>query len=167
MKQVKALSEEYSPTPGPDLTGRVWVTSTRATTVVVADSQATWSCNLEPDIATSTAGKVDIGYPEPSDFSIAYWQDSDGAYVWWGGGALPAGVESVKFTFPDGIEVYTETRDGYWVMQHLTRNDYESDNHKPIVVRVTSPIGYGGASHYSDLPLRWGDDTCDQVNHGC
>jgi hypothetical protein len=167
IQQVKALSKDYPPVPGNDLTGRVWVTSTRATTVVVADSQSTWTCNLEPDIATSTAGKATIDNPEPADFSVAYWQNSDGTFTWWGGGALPAGAESVKFTFPDGIVVYAEARDGYWVMQHLTQTEYKWDDHKPIIVKVAGPTSYGGGGHSATLPLRWGDDTCDQVNHGC
>jgi hypothetical protein len=75
-------------------------------------------------------------------------------------------MASVKFTFPDGIVEYAETRDGYWVMEHITRTDYDSRG-KPIVVEVASPKSYGGGGHLARMTLRWGDDTCNQVNHGC
>ena len=73
----------------------------------------------------------------------------------------------MKFTFPDKTVVYAETNDGFWVMQYSTRIDYESDDKKPIVVELRSPRSSGGGGSFSRFPLRWGDDTCDQVNHGC
>ena len=81
-------SPDGAPPPRDDLAGRVWATSTVATTVVVADSVRTWTCNLEPDLAVSTAGRAAIGHDADSrDFSIAYWYDSDETIT--GGAAEP------------------------------------------------------------------------------
>jgi hypothetical protein len=167
IQQVRALSEDNPPTAGDDLVGRVWLSTNEATTVVVADRRWTWTCNLEPDIATSSAGNAVISDPEPADFSVAYWHGSDGVFTWWSGGALPAGAAEVKFNFPDGQGVYAETKDGYWVMQHRTRSDYKWDDRNPIVVEVAGPRSYPDGKHSARLALRWGVDTCQQVNHGC
>jgi hypothetical protein len=118
LQQVKALSERSDRPPSKDLSGRVWVSSPGATTVVVADRRATWTCNLKPDLAVSGAGKAAIADPEPNDFSLAYFWDEDGMFTWWGGGVLPAAAVTVKFKFPDGNEVDAKTKDGYWVMQY-------------------------------------------------
>jgi hypothetical protein len=88
------------------------------------------------------------------------------------GGLLPAGVESVAYTFPDSHVQEAEVRDDdhgrtWWRMVYVARrgiitepgtNQLDLD---PITVRVTGP----GGTH--DFTLRWALDTCAQVNHGC
>jgi hypothetical protein len=167
LQQVKALSERSDRPPGKDLSGRVWASSPGATTVVVADRHATWTCNLKPDLAVSGAGKAAIADPEPNDFSLAYFWDEDGMFTWWGGGVLPAAAVTVKFEFPDGNEVNAETNNGYWVMQYQTRTDYNWRSKKRIVVEVNGPVSFGGGGQTTTMKLRWGDQTCNQVNHGC
>jgi hypothetical protein len=84
----------------------------------------------------------------------------------WGGGALPPGVTSVTYAFPDGHTEAALTRNGYWVMQYLTDSPFAKegqpvDKISPIKVRLAGPAGS------RMLALTWGTDTCIQISHGC
>jgi hypothetical protein len=127
------------------LQGQVAAITGQATTVVVGDGKLTWTCNLRPDKAVSASRRVPSSRPRPGDFAVAdnligggpppanalpQPQLTAGATasivpsivppespqeLVWGGGALPRGVTSVTYTFPDGHIEAALTRNGYWV----------------------------------------------------
>jgi hypothetical protein len=178
------------------LQGQVAAITGQATTVVVGDGKLTWTCNLRPDKAVSASRRVPSSRPRPGDFAVAdnlIWggpppanalpqpQLTAGATasivpsivppespqeLVWGGGALPRGVTSVTYTFPDGHIEAALTRNGYWVMQYLANSPFTQegqpvDEISPIKVRLSGPAGS------RTLALTWGTDTCNQISHGC
>lgn len=83
------------------------------------------------------------------------------------GGVVPDGATaySVEYTFPDGATIPAETVEGggrtWWRVAHT----YESAGNemKDPPIRVT--VSWSGVQQTYEL--RWGLDTCAQVNHGC
>ena len=156
----------------------------RGTTVVVADNNSSWACNLAPDTAVSDPGRLDF---EPvdltaSDFAIASGQGPDPFY--WGGGRVPIGIRSVTFSLPDGGSQAALIESGYWVMQYFPQNPWESEDedHKITVklagVRYVDPYGgfweeirsrsrRGVLVEEREFSLEWLRDTCNQRLHGC
>jgi hypothetical protein len=158
------------PSPS-DLTGRAAAISARGITVVVSNATLEWTCNLKPDLAVSAPAKISIGRPVPQDFALAHnvtqnVLPGDPGEMVWGGGALPQGVTSVTFAFPDGHQEPAITQDGYWVMQYFSEAMFAAKGQSieeisPIIVRLTGPAGS------QTLTLNWRSDNCDQVSHGC
>ncbi len=156
--------------PG-DLTGRATAISDSARTVVVANRASTWACNLAPDQAVSGAGRVVIHHATASDLAVAEnVRGTDGAAderdLVWGGGALPRGVTSLTYAFPDGHHETASTAGGFWVMQYLapawfTGLGESAQGLAPITVTLDGPGGH----HV--ITLEWGTDTCNQISHGC
>jgi hypothetical protein len=153
------------------LRGLVVASTGKGTTAVVGDGKSTWACNLEPDRAVSGPGRVSITRPRPSDFAVAHNVTSnvlpgDPGEMAWGGGALPKGVTSVAFIFPDGHKEPAITKNGYWVMQYFAETPFAKPEQSieqvdRIIVRLAGPSGR------RTLKLSWGTDTCNQVVHGC
>jgi hypothetical protein len=163
LQQVKAQAKlRGDRAPAEDARGRVGIQEVAGTTVVVADQDRTWTCNLEPEFAVSYPGKAIIDLAGPSDFALAQYSAPGQATFFWGGGALPAGGKTISFIFPDKQEVFAETQDGFWVMQYFPRNEFDSRG-PGIQVHITSHNTASGGG----FELKWGQHTCNQVSHGC
>ncbi len=79
------------------------------------------------------------------------------------------GVRSISYVFPDGhVEHAVVGKTGLWSMVYLPTGGVFMDPHtnetrlNPIKVKVHYTSGW-----VQVLPLRWGFDTCAQINHGC
>ena len=98
--------------------------------------------------------------------------NSDGNWVYdqfVAGGRDFDGVEAITYVFPDGhVEDAVVGRNGMWSMVYLATDGVFMDPNTnetrldPIKVRVRYT---GGGIH--TFNLRWGLDTCAQLNHGC
>lgn len=79
----------------------------------------------------------------------------------WVGGRLPAGVNGLAFTLPDGRSVPAVVRDGYWVVQDFSVKDWVGDRIDGQTVTVRLSDG-------RTVPLTLGQDAmCNQTSHGC
>jgi hypothetical protein len=151
------------------LAGKVAVDNGKGITVVVANATDAYTCNVKPDTAVSYPRPIDSAV-SPAAFTYALNATSnrlpdDPGDMMWAGGALPEGVTSVTYTFPDGHQERAAVKDGFWAMQYfspapLTKGSYEELD--AVKVTVDGPAG----KH--DVSLVWGPDVmCNQVSHGC
>jgi hypothetical protein len=75
------------------------------------------------------------------------------------------GVAAISFAFPDGhTERAIVGQNGLWSMVYLPERDLSAQG-PPIEVTVEYTDAVGGGSE--TFVLRWGLDTCAQLNHGC
>lgn len=169
--EVRSEAQQRGDPSPRDLKGRAAAISARGTTVVVSNAKFGWTCNLKPDLAVSAPAKISIRHPVPQDFAVAHnvtqnVLPGDPGEMVWGGGALPEGVTSVTFIFPDSHKEPAITQNGYWVMQYFSETPFTEEGQSieeisPIIVRLTGPAGL------RTLTLDWWPDTCNQVSHGC
>lgn len=150
------------------LTGKLAIDNGKGTTVVVANGSDAYTCNIKPDNAVSNPRPLSSAV-SPETFAVAHNVtrnviSNDPGDMVWGGGALPDGVTSVAYTFPDGARVPATTNDGFWAMQYFSPEAFTNGNYlelDPIKVTLDGPGGQ------REVTLSWGDHTCNQVSHGC
>jgi hypothetical protein len=145
--------------------GKLAIDNGIGTTVVVANSTDSYTCNIKPDNALSRGNALD-GTVQESDFWFALNVTSNvlpGAKgeMAWAGGELPVGVSDVTYTFPDGHTEKAVVQDGFWAMQ------YFSDRWLPTGPNDRVEVALDG-SNAQTLELPFTVDTmCNQISHGC
>ncbi len=113
----------------------------------------------EPDTSTLVISSNTMSNPDSSqgfDQFFAAGRDFDG-------------VQAISYTFPDGhTEEAVVGENGLWSMVYLPTDGVLVDPHQnqmnldPITVEVDYTTGPNRT-----FELRWGYDTCGQINHGC
>jgi hypothetical protein len=147
------------------LSGKAAYDNGKGITVVVANQTDAYTCNVKPDSAVSNPRPLDSAV-SPEAFAVARNVTAnvipnDPGDMVWGGGALPDGVSTITYVFPDGHSEPALTRDGFWVMQYFSFEPLREDQSKRIKVLLDGTAGP------RELTLEWGTHTCNQVSHGC
>jgi hypothetical protein len=171
---VREQAEFGGPTPGRGITGKVAKHTAEGWTVVVADAAHAWACQVQPDSAVTSAKPL----PAPrlsgvtvDDVAVANnvrenREPGEPGELTWAGGPVPRGVDAIRYTFPDGHVERAVIAGGYWVLHYFSPAPFtpegasQTDTTK-IAVRLSGPAGS------RTFRLTWGDDTCNQVSHGC
>ncbi|GAB3411692.1 hypothetical protein [Flindersiella endophytica] len=151
--------------PVSGLSGKLAIENDEGITAVVANSTDAYTCNVKPDTAVSPPRPLDSAV-SPETFAIANNVTSnvlpgDRGDMFWGGGGLPNGVNSITYTFADGHHEQATVKNGFWAMQYFSAGPMNGASSDPVKVSVDGPGGQ------RELTLRWGDHTCNQVSHGC
>jgi hypothetical protein len=143
--------------------GKLAIDNGTGTTVVVANSTESYTCNVKPDKAVSN----------PSPFTAttearAYWfamnytgnviPGEKGEYAW-AGGRLPDGVTGVSYAFPDGHTEDAVVHDGFWAMQYYAEKPIAKGLDWTVDVTLDGPNG-------QTIPLDY-TAMCNQISHGC
>jgi hypothetical protein len=143
------------------LAGKLAIDNGKGITVVVANRTEAYTCNIKPDTAVSHPMSLDPAV-SPETFAVANnLLPGDPGDMYWSGGAIPAGVTSISYTFPDGHQEQATIQNGFWAMQYFSDAPADGATSDPIKVNVEGP------GVQQELTLRWGDHTCNQVSHGC
>jgi hypothetical protein len=142
-----------------DLTGRLAIEDGTGTTVVVANSTDSYTCNIKPDEAVSNRAPFDAD-ADAEAFWFAMNQYRGGEYAW-AGGRLPDGVTGVSYAFPDGHTEDAVVRDGFWAMQYFSDDQIAEGLDWPSKVEVNLG-GPNGRTILLDYTAQ-----CNQVSHGC
>lgn len=145
--------------------GQLVIRNDKSTTVVVANSTDSYTCNVRPDAAVS--------YPEPRDGRLEaedFWfalnatgnsiPGAKGDMVW-AGGEAPEGVTAISYTFPDGETRKAVVRDGYWAVHYFSKQNIPTGPGDRVVITVE-----GSDGRTFELPFTI-DTMCNQVSHGC
>ena len=116
---------------------------------------------MEPDLSVSHPGRAAIGVGiDTSDFALAIFSDGERT-LYWGGGVLPLGMNSVMFAFPDGHTQAAIVEQGHWVIQYFQT---EPNNTPPqVYVTITGPVD----SRKTELVLEEAEGLCNQIVGGC
>jgi hypothetical protein len=150
------------------LAGKLSIDNGKGITVVVSNRTDAYTCNIKPDSALSPERPLDPAV-SPETFAVAHnvtrnFIPNDPGDTVWGGGALPDGVTSITYTFPDGHHEQATVKDGFWAMQYFSPKAFTDGNYlelDPIKVTLDGPGGQ------RTVTLSWSDHTCNQVSHGC
>lgn len=159
-------ADAWNGRPSKKPVGKLAIDNGKGITVVMANDTYAYTCNVKPDSAVSRPRPLGSRVsPEAFDVALNATRNVlpfDSGEMIWGGGALPDGVTSVTYVFPDGHEEPAVIRDGFWAMQYFTEEGLDgTDDANPIKVELDGP---GGPR---ELSLEWGTHTCNQVSHGC
>jgi hypothetical protein len=154
--------------PPRNLSGKLAVDNGKGITVVVANGSDAYTCNIKPDSAVSHPRPLDSGVSQET-FAVAnnYTGNvipGDNSDMVWGGGALPNGVTSITYAFPNGDQEQAVIKDGFWVMQYFSVEPF-AEIGEPVTGSIKVKLDGSGGER--ELTLRWGDHTCNQVSHGC
>jgi hypothetical protein len=157
--------------PGRSLAGKVAKHGANGWTVVVADGVHAWACSVDDAVSPSKSlpapplAQVGVSDVAVSDNVLGWEGPQSGEYVW-AGGPVPRGVTTIRYTFPDGHVEPAVLSGGFWAMRYDALATFVPEGHNqneaaPISVRLSGP---GGTRTFK---LAWGEDTCNQVSHGC
>ena len=118
--------------------------------------------------------RTTVQRPEPltpvdgvETYAVSSVHSASGEVTRVAGGVVPDGAMAftVEYTFPDGETVAAETVEGgghtWWRVVHTYTSTGNEMEQPPIEVTVS----YSGVQE--SYELRWAQDTCAQVNHGC
>jgi hypothetical protein len=139
------------------LTGRLAIDNGVGTTVVVANSTDSYTCNVKPDLAVSQPSKLD-GTADAKDYWFAMNVHKGGEMAW-AGGQVPDGATGVTYAFPDGHTEEAIVHDGFWAMQYYSDKAIATGLDWAVEVSVDGPNGQTYSLDYTA--------QCNQVSHGC
>ena len=103
--------------------------------------------------------------------SMNFSMDQDGVGEYVAGGALPEGVESITYTFPDGHVEKATLRDGMWAVAYFATEPPMDGSQRvrgsATVEVVRSDASVSGGSSGQGYNLPYPQFFCSQTNHGC
>jgi hypothetical protein len=166
---------EADPHPGAKVTRQAVLSTADGTAIIIADGKYWAACDTgyqDGAREVSVRQPAEIVRPDAGDadaFAVAnnvVTKAGKEYDYFWAGGLLPAGVKTVRYTFPDAASEDAVATDKYWLMRHWSpRADGQRTPGAPAKIRVRL-LGANGAV-LGDLRLEWGKQTCAQITHGC
>jgi hypothetical protein len=151
-------------------TGKLAIDNGKGTTVVIADSTDSYTCNIKPDHALSNPLPLNpeavVGSFAVADNATGNALPNDPGEMVWGGGALPEGVSEVTYTFPDGHREAAVVQDGFWAVQYFSPKSFTKPGQSVFDIDPIT-VALDGSGGPQTLTLKWGAHTCNQVTHGC
>ncbi|MEU4192880.1 hypothetical protein AB0E69_13345 [Kribbella sp. NPDC026611] len=163
---VATVVDGGGPAPGPTATRRAQLSDGSGTTALIADSRYWTVCDntVPPAVAARRPERLKRPSPQDTDaFAVAgdaiVGTAGMRAY-YWAGGMVPAGVATIRYTFPDGATEDAVIQDGFWLLRHLS---VKAEGGARVRVRLLSSSG----ALVNDFRLVPGTQTCAQVSHGC
>ncbi len=86
-------------------------------------------------------------------------------HFYWAAGVLPDGVAKISYTFPDGGTEQADVTGRFWLMQHAPDEPLQEGVPEGDPIKVT--LSRSDGSVIRTFSLRWGEQTCAHINHGC
>ncbi|HYU83976.1 MAG TPA: hypothetical protein VEK80_04155 [Kribbellaceae bacterium] len=94
------------------------------------------------------------------------WTASSTWYdYFWAAGLVPDGVARIAYTFPDGKTEAARIDGRYWLMQHAPDEPMKEGVAPTSQIKVTLSRSDGAVIR--TFKLKWGDQTCAAITHGC
>lgn len=170
----RAAAEGEGSRPGAGASVPAVISAARGIAFIVADSKYWLACDT--GYRSGSAKEVSARRPgsnakpdvrDPRAFAVAENQvevagKPTGYY--WAAGVVPDGVQTIRYTFPDGSTEDAVVSGKYWLMHHWSPGGGVTPAPPgELKVRV---IGVSGGV-LADLRLEPGVHTCAQISHGC
>jgi hypothetical protein len=142
------------------------------TLIVIADGKQWAAC----DTGYRVGGSVGASARSPGAIRPPAMSDADAFAVannmvtragkefdyYWAAGMLPVGVTTVRYSFPGGSSVNAVVDGKYWLMRHAVPMT-GTPGPERVEVRLLGPSGTVLKKHV----LQPGEQTCEQISHGC
>lgn len=136
-------------------------------------------CTEGPEAVTVTGDRV-LGAPFADDDATPWQVSTDTSdytrssmtQLFVAGGPLPEGITGIAYRFPGGAEERAEVvRDddgrAWWRMEHVATQGVLADPRQSLQDLDPIEVTVSLSGRQVVVPLRWGVDTCAQLNHGC
>lgn len=158
---------------GPGAAKQALMTAADGTLIVIADGKQWAACDTG---YRQVGGPVKMSARSPGAIRRPALSDADAFAVannmvtragkefdyYWAAGLLPVGVTTVSYSFPGGSSVDAVVTGKYWLMRHSVPMT-GTPGPEPVEVRL---LGAGGTV-LKKFVLQPGEQTCEQISHGC
>lgn len=171
--QCKAELRVHDLALGPKAAKQALLSSADGSLVVIADGKNWTACDTG---YRQVGGSVKMSARSPGPIRRPTTSDADAFAVannvvtragkdfdyYWAAGLLPVGVTKVSYSFPGGSSVDAVISGKYWLMRHSVPMT-STPGPERVEVRLLGANGSVLKKHV----LQPGEQTCEQISHGC